>query len=105
MIYKGKRIAKVKDWDIEKGDIGYVKDSDLPHVINNTSFLLSEVIVWEEFVGDDGMNGEYFKGNRNSKFIKVYFKYSEPFIIIETMDKFDLIMEQYSSNKMIFRPQ
>lgn len=105
MIYKGKRIAKIRNWDIEQGDIGYLKDSELKYVITDVRFLLGEVIYWDRFMGEPDDEGQYYKGYNNERIVSIVLKNDKNFFIIENLEKFDLIMEQFNSSKMLFRQQ
>ncbi len=88
MIYKGVSIAKIRDNDFTKGDVGYVEDIDLPELIQKIRFLLTEVVGWEEYKETE----PFFKDRRRK--LRIMFETMSNIIIVEDLDRFDAIMDE-----------
>ncbi len=91
-VYKGIRITKCRNWDETsetKGDMDYVPDVKLPDLIQKARFHLSKVKNWEEYK----RSYEYFTDTR--KKVEVYLEGGYRMLIIEDIDRFDVIMETY----------
>lgn len=93
-IYYGKKITKERDWNIEKGDIGWIDDKDLPESVLRIRFLYSEVIVWEEY--KEVPDIPFFK-NKEVKII-VRFKNEDKAFIMEDIESFDKKYEAYKQS-------
>lgn len=105
MIYKGRRVAKIRDWTISDESPHYVKDVDLQQVETSIRFPLHEVAYYATYGGDFEDNGRFFSPLKNSDLLEVYLVNKGTIYIIETLERFDSIIEQYDSSRMLFRQQ
>lgn len=88
-IYYCKRIWKERDTDIQKGDVGWLEDIELPEIEGRVRFLLSDIIQWKEWKSE-----EDFWKNKEEKII-VYFREGPTQIILVKLEEFDKIMDKY----------
>lgn len=102
MIYKGKRILKVRDFNISEDSPLYCKVEDLEHCIVEYRCPLCEIASWEIYVA---FNSFHFKGIKNSELIVLKMKSGEDVIVLDKLDNITTIMENYLANKMLFRQQ
>lgn len=97
-IYYCRRVYKIRDHHIEKGDIDYIKEENLPEIISRQRFLLSDVRGWKSYIEPDGK--PYFH-NKEEK-VDIDFKDLSDMVIILKLEEFDKIMEKYISSKQQF---
>ena len=101
-VFYGTRIFKEReDESLEKGDVGWVKDGDLPHLTCRIRFLLKDVLMWEEWVELPEAE-PYYKEELSPK-IRVYFENSPTVILVIHIEEFDKIMEEYLSRKILIK--
>jgi len=92
MIYEGKKIIKHRDFEntsSNKYDLDFVSENELKEVITKVRFGLDTVIYWEEHVDI------YFPFKYDSKKTKVILTESLAIILIEDVDRFTTIMEDF----------
>lgn len=97
-IYYCLRIYKVRNTEIQRGDIGYLEEDDLPEITARQRILLSDVRGWKGYV--EPTNKPYFR-NKEEK-VDIFFKDLDNVVIIQKLEEFDKIMEQYISSKQQF---
>ncbi len=90
MIYKGTRIYRLRENDIEKGDVGWLPEKELAEVETPIRFLLSDVITWEVY--KNPINP--FKQQKQVLSVDLRDAYST-FLIIESVTYFDKLMEDF----------
>lgn len=105
MIYKGIRIAKIRDWSIDEDSPLYVKDKDLPQVKTFIRFPFNEVKYWGEYGGDANDGKKFFAPIKNEEIIEVTLETKGNVYLIESLQLFDAEMDAYISNRMLFRQQ
>lgn len=95
-IYQGKRIAKYKDWDLEKGDVGWVGEKDMKECISPCRFFLEDVSYWQNQTDPIAPFNSTKKQilevdiNAGGETRRVF--------IVEDLDVFDLLMEEVVTN-------
>lgn len=97
-IYYCRRVYKIRDYNIERGDVGYSKEEDLPEIISKQRFLLSDVRGWKSYAEPIGK--PYFH-NKDEK-VDIDFKDLRNMVIILKLEEFDKVMEKYISSKQQF---
>lgn len=98
-IYYCKRIYKERDYKIEKGDVGYLEEYQLPEIIARARIFLWDVVYWAEYSNDDGT--PYFKNKKDK--ISLEFDKAQPMIILCKLEEFDKVMELYRSDRLSFK--
>jgi len=98
MIYKGTRIFKVRDWDIKEDSVLYIKDIDCETDTIVTRFLLSQVTYWEPYHGEINDGGAFFDVP-NKQVLRVCFKDVSTVFLLESLEEFDKLMEEFYKNK------
>lgn len=97
-IYYCRRVYKIRNEDIRKGDVGYIEEENLPEIISRQRFLLSDVRGWKQYIE---ANGNPYFHNKEEK-MEVEFRDLRNIIIIGKLEDFDKVMEQYISSKQQF---
>lgn len=97
-IYYCLRVYKVRDSEIQRGDIGYLEEDDLPEMTARLRILLSDIRGWKQYI--EPTDKPYFK-NKEEK-IDIYFKGMQDMVIIQKLEEFDKVMEQYIDSRKQF---
>lgn len=90
--YTGRRIFRTRNPDFsnaEFGDVNFESEGDMPELISKVRFLLSDVIMWEE------EKDLYFPFKKAENTLWVRFKNAPSIIIVESIDYFDALMDDY----------
>lgn len=95
-IYQCKRIAKVRDWNLEKGDVGYLDDKDCPEQINDYALLLSDVASWEDYF--DLEEVPYFIDKKPK--VRINFIECATIIIFGRFEDFTLMMLEFRRSSL-----
>lgn len=89
MFYIGHCISKHTDCDLEKGDMGFVAYKDAEETVDMVRFRLSEVLLWKTV--EDPIH--YYKDKREK--VQVELMNDNVIIILDTLQNFDYIMQEY----------
>ncbi len=90
MIYKGTRIYRFTDGEIEKGDIEFIPLAERPEIEVPVRFMYSDVIEWEVY-----SNPQHpFKQKKQVLCVDLK-QASSLILIIENLDRFDKLMEDF----------
>lgn len=98
MIYSGKRLCRLCNLDLEKGDPGYEPRQEMREEIIECSFLLSEVIAWEQYICHESYD---YKICKDKIKIFVEFKEASSIVLLESYINFTKMMQDYHRQNTI----
>lgn len=91
------RINKDRHSDVDKGDIGYLTDEELPDIFCKCRISIRDVVTWEEYTESEKA---LFFHNKESK-CRVYQEMGPTIIFLYDIDDLDKVMEEYLSRKAL----
>lgn len=84
----------IREEGSEPSSVNWIKDRDLPEIIKKQRILKSTIYAWGEYINADKT---YFK-NKEPK-IKILTTHGDTMLVLTTLEKIDIVMEEYLSSK------